>query len=266
MKQVLIRISAGLAVALVAGTAWADTDVVQAEVLPGWQMKNGHQMAALSLALEPGWKTYWRSPGQAGIPPLFDWSGSENVASVRVIWPSPEVFHTNGMQTVGYHDGVVWPLEVTPKVAGKPVHLHARVDMGVCKDICVPYVLDVAADLGNPGAADPRISRALQARPETGREAGLTTISCEVTPIADGVRLTARMGLPKQAGETVVFESGDPSIWVSEAETSRKGAMLVSATEMVADGGAPFVLNRSGVTVSVLGKGGSVEIAGCPAP
>ena len=71
----------------------------------GWQMQNGHHMAGLSLQLAPDWKTYWRAPGEAGIPPLFDWSGSTNVQSVRVHWPSPVVFHLNGMQTIGYHDG-----------------------------------------------------------------------------------------------------------------------------------------------------------------
>ena len=254
---------------LSSGPALAEipSNVVSGEVLPGWQMKNGHHMAGLSLTLAPQWKTYWRAPGQAGIPPLFDWSDSQNVASVRVHWPSPVVFHTNGLQTVGYHDGVVLPLEVVPRDARKPVHLRARVDMGVCKDVCMPFVLDVAADLAAPGAPDGRIKAALKAQPSSGAEAGLTAMSCVVDPIEDGVRITATMALPMRGGEeTVVFEASDPSIWISEAETSRKGGKLISVTEMVADSGQPFALDRSGVKVSVLGAGKSVEISGCPAP
>ena len=80
------------------------------------------------------------------------------------------------------------------------------------------------------------------------------------------MRITATMALPMRGEETVVFEASDPSIWISEAETSRKGGKLISVTEMVADSGQPFALDRSGVKVSVLGAGKSVEISGCPAP
>ena len=99
-------------------------ELLQANLLPGWRMDSGHHMAGLSLALAPGWKTYWRSPGEAGIPPEFDWSGSQNVKAVYVHWPSPVVFHTNGMQTVGYDGGVILPLEVVPEVPGQPVVLQ----------------------------------------------------------------------------------------------------------------------------------------------
>jgi DsbC/DsbD-like thiol-disulfide interchange protein len=78
-------------------------------------MENGGHMAAVELQLAPGWKTYWRSPGDAGIPPSFDWSGSENVKSVRLHWPAPEVFEANGMQTIGYHERLVLPVEITPR-------------------------------------------------------------------------------------------------------------------------------------------------------
>ncbi len=96
-------------------------EVISADLLPGWQMQNGHHMAAIELSLAPRWKTYWRSPGDAGIPPLFDWSGSQNVKSVRVLWPSPTVFHTNGLRTIGYHDQVILPIEVVALDPAKPI-------------------------------------------------------------------------------------------------------------------------------------------------
>ncbi len=267
MTYRLTSLAAILGLCACPALAGIPANVVSGEVLPGWEMQNGHRMAGLSLTLAPQWKTYWRAPGQAGIPPLFDWSGSQNVASVKVHWPSPSVFHTNGLQTVGYHDGVILPLEVVPRDVAKPVHLRARVDMGVCKDICMPFVLDVAADLAAPGVPDGRIKAALKAQPSSGADAGLTAISCVVDPIDDGVRITATMALPKRSGEeTVVFEAADPSIWVSEPQTTRQGGLLISVTDMVAGSGQPFALDRSGVTVSVLGAARSVEISGCPAP
>ena len=176
--------------------AQSQDEVLAAELLPGWQMENGHHMAGLRLQLAPSWKTYWRAPGEAGIPPLFNWSGSENVRSIRIHWPSPSVFHTNGMQTIGYHDAVVLPLEVTPRDSSLPVVLRAQVDLGVCKDICMPATIVVEAALTNPGTGGDAIRAALKSRPKSASEGGVTGLSCAVEPIADGLRVTATITMP----------------------------------------------------------------------
>lgn len=264
----MIRIAL-LAATLLASPAAATTqdDVLAATLLSGWQMENGAQMAALKLTLAPGWKTYWRSPGDAGIPPSFDWSGSVNVKSVRIHWPAPTVFHTNGMQSIGYHDQLVLPVEVTPIDPGKPMRLAAQVDLGVCDKICLPASVSLTADLAQPGAANAVIEAALGERPATATEAGVAKVACTVDPIADGLRLTATINLPDPGSdEVVVFETADPSVWVSESETTRSGNQLVAVTEMVADTGTPFALDRSSLTVTVLSNGDAIEIHGCPAP
>lgn len=246
--------------------AQSQDEVLAAELLPGWQMENGNHMAGLRLQLAPSWKTYWRAPGEAGIPPLFNWSGSENVRSIRIHWPSPSVFHTNGMQTIGYHDAVVLPLEVTPRDASLPVVLRAQVDLGVCKDICMPATIAVEAALTNPGTGGDAIRAALKSRPKSASEGGVTGLSCAVEPIADGLRVTATITMPfKGDVETVAFESRDPSVWVGQAHSARQGGALVSVVDMVTSSGAPFALDRSGVTVTVLQQGRAVEVIGCPA-
>jgi DsbC/DsbD-like thiol-disulfide interchange protein len=242
-------------------------ELLQANLLPGWRMDSGHHMAGLSFVLAPGWKTYWRSPGEAGIPPEFDWSGSQNVKAVHVHWPSPVVFHTNGMQTVGYDGGVILPLEVVPEVPGQPVVLRARVGMGICKDICMPAEVLVSADLLAPGADPGGIRAALKAQPANAAQAGVGRVACAVEPIADGLRLTATVEIAVQGGEeALVIEPADRSIWVGEAVTSRQGGTLTSVAEMVAVTGAPFALDRSGLRLTVLGGGRAVQIEGCPAP
>jgi DsbC/DsbD-like thiol-disulfide interchange protein len=259
----------GLAAAHVAAPVHATTqdDVLAATLRSGWQMDSGAHMAAVDLQLAPGWKTYWRSPGEAGIPPSFDWSGSQNVKSVRLHWPAPEVFHTNGMQTIGYHDQLLLPVEVVPLDPSKPVHLAVRVDLGVCDDICMPASLDLTSDLSAPGAPDPAINAALSQGAASAVEAGVTGVSCTVDPIKDGLRVTARVRLPDPGrAETVAFETRDPQVWVAEAVTQREGGDLVSMTELVAPSGAPFALDRSGVTLTILTSGGAVEVRGCPAP
>lgn len=260
---------AALLAVLIASPAlgFSQEDVVQASLLPGWRMENGHHMAALSLVLAPGWKTYWRSPGDAGIPPSFDWGGSENVKSVRIHWPSPEVFHTAGMRSVGYRQTLILPLEVLPVDAGAPLHLAARIDLGVCKDICMPATVDIGGGLPVPGAGDAQISAALKARPDTAQEAGLRAVTCDLAPIDDGLRLTATLDMPARGGdEAVVVETADPRIWVAEPQSRREGGRLVAVTELVGPSGAPFGLDRSGLTITVLAAGRAVEVRGCPAP
>lgn len=240
---------------------------LDATLLSGWQTETGTHMAALQLSLAPGWKTYWRAPGEAGLPPLFNWSGSENVKSVLIHWPSPTVFETNGLQSVGYHDHVTLPLEVTARDPSKPLRLTAQIDLGICRDICLPASVHLSTDLISPGHPDTAISAALALRPDTAKEAGLGAISCAVEPIADGLRITAVMSLPRQGAlETVMFEPSQPDIWVAKAITRRDAGQLTAVTEMVAPTGAPFALERSKLTLTVLADGKSVEIRGCPAP
>ncbi len=267
-----LLLSSALAFALAAAVAapvaaQTQDELLTAQLRPGWQMQSGRYMAALDLTLTEGWKTYWRAPGDAGIPPVFDWAGSSNVASVRVHWPSPAVFHTNGLQTIGYHDAVILPIEVTAIDPAQPVDLQVHVAMGICKDICMPAEVSLETLLDGVGQPDPVIRAALAARPETADEAGLTAISCEVVPIDDGLRVTARIDLAERGGtETVVVETADPAVWVSEAESTRQGTVLTAVADLVPGSGAPFALNRAGVVVTVLGTGRSVEIKGCPAP
>lgn len=95
-------------------------------------------LAGLDLQLADGWKTYWKQPGDSGIPPSFDWSASENVAGVELRWPAPERFDAPGDITFGYGNGVLWPLRVVPEDASLPVTLRLSMYYGICSDICVP--------------------------------------------------------------------------------------------------------------------------------
>jgi DsbC/DsbD-like thiol-disulfide interchange protein len=246
----------------------AEAPVVTGGIRQGWQTDTGKRIAGVEFRLAPGWKTYWRAPGDAGIPPSFDWSGSENVAHARILWPRPIVFETNGLRSIGYHGDVVLPVEVTPRDPSRPVHLRAMVDLGVCRDVCVPAHLSLDAPLSGAGAPDAMIRAALADRPATAAEAGLSGLSCTVTPIRDGLRIQAAMTLPPQGGadETVVIEPPHPAIWASEAQVTRNGNRLVAVADLVDTTGAPFALDRSALTVTVLGTQGAVEHRGCPAP
>lgn len=255
--------------ALLASPALAQSqeDILGAALLPGWQMEGGNCMVALHLTLAPDWKTYWRAPGDAGIPPQFDWSGSRNLKSVILHWPSPQVITLDGMQSIGYLHDLVLPMEIVAVDPARPVEVNLHMALGVCKDICIPAAFALTGVLDGPGGSDALIATALDNRPRTAAEAGLTDIGCAVTPNPDGLRIAAQIGLPRQGdAETVVFETADKTVWVAQASADRQGNTLTAETDLVPQSGAPFALDRSGVTVTVIAQGHSVEIKGCPAP
>ncbi|MGL6210406.1 MAG: protein-disulfide reductase DsbD domain-containing protein [Paracoccaceae bacterium] len=247
--------------------AFTQDDVLAATLLPGWRTADGTHIAALSLTLAPGWKTYWRSPGEAGIPPVLDFEGSSNFGTARLHWPSPVVFDVNGLQTIGYHDRLILPIEVKPQQPGQPIEMQLNVDLGVCRDICLPAHLSLTATLPAEGKPDPLIRAALASRPHKARDAGLTAIHCAASPISDGLTISTTITMPALGGrEAVILEPADGAIWVSQSDTTRSGATLTSVTDLVPPNGAPFALDRSTLRVTVVSEQGAVEVTGCPAP
>jgi DsbC/DsbD-like thiol-disulfide interchange protein len=100
---------------------------------------NAPPRAGVEIRLKAGWKTYWRYPGDAGVPPRFDWSGSENVAAIEVKWPAPERFvDESGAKSIGYYGDIVFPLVVRPADPARPVRLKLKLDFAVCDKLCVP--------------------------------------------------------------------------------------------------------------------------------
>ncbi|MBP1806598.1 protein-disulfide reductase DsbD domain-containing protein [Rubellimicrobium aerolatum] len=238
-------------------------DLVRLEVLPGWRSGEGRHMAALRLTLAPGWKTYWRAPGPAGLAPLLDVAASTGIASAEARWPVPEVFDFKGARSIGYHDGVTIPLDLA--LDGGPARLAGEIEIGVCNDICVPVRLTFAADLSDGGRRDPAIAAALVDQPLTPEEAGARA-TCAAAPARDGLGLTVRLSLPPLGpDESVVIESADPGLWLSEADASREGGTLVATAEAVARDGGPPALDRSALRITVLGDGRAVDIRGCQA-
>ncbi len=260
----MVRSLLVLVLCLSAGLARAESPAAEFSLLPGWRTEDGDHIAAIRIDLGPGWKTYWRRPGEAGIPPEFDWSGSENVADIRVHWPVPEVFRQAGLRSVGYRGGVVLPVEIVPALPDAPVRLTLTAVFGVCRDICMPVTGTARAELlPKDGRADARILSALADRPLTASEAG-ARIDCEVTLTGDGAILTTRIAVPPLGeSEEVVFEPADTSLWISPPESRRDAGTLVSRARIEATGGTPLVLDRSALVTTVLGRSGALEMHGC---
>ena len=108
----------------------------------------------LQLRLPQGWKTYWRSPGDAGLPARIDWKGSQNLAEATMRWPIPERFSLFGLESYGYEHEVVLPIDARPATPGAAMTINATVDWLVCKEICVPLTAELRLALP-AGAAQP---------------------------------------------------------------------------------------------------------------
>jgi len=96
-------------------------------------------LGGIAVQLDPGWKTYWRTSGDSGVPPRFDFSKSDNIEAVTVLWPAPTKFDDGaGGTSLGYHDQIVLPLRIVAKNADKPATLRANISYAVCEKICIP--------------------------------------------------------------------------------------------------------------------------------
>lgn len=265
MSSAMIRaLTFCLAAVLALAAPALASEPVQAELRPGWRLPDGDHMAALHLTLAPGWKTYWRAPGDAGIPPVFDWRGSRNTSSVEVLWPTPRVFWQSGMRSVGYKTELVLPLRITPKGDGE-IRLKTEMQLGLCNDICLPHTLRIDATLpATTGQPDPMIASALASAPFTEAEASVKQVRCAVSPAGNGLALRAEIDMPGAGGtEETVIESGQPALWVAEPRTHRENGTLVTETRLMHMEGKPFMLDRSRLRITVLGSSHAVDIHGC---
>jgi DsbC/DsbD-like thiol-disulfide interchange protein len=238
-------------------------DVVQVSLIEGWRMENGRHMAGIRIALAPGWKTYWRAPGEGGVPTVLSLRSANGIEGMAIHWPRPEVFFTNGIRSIGYQDDVVLPVEFAVAEDGA-LTLEGRLDLGVCLDVCMPVTLDLSGALLPDTARDSDIGLALSDRPLTAGEAGAGAVQCAVEPISDGLRVTVTATVPPTGNdETLVVEHRDPQIWVSEAATRREGDIVTGVADVVPADHGPFALNRSDLRITVIGTQMAVELDNC---
>ncbi|WP_282120076.1 protein-disulfide reductase DsbD domain-containing protein [Ruegeria atlantica] len=265
VKNVLPAIAITFGLALPA-TAQVNGPVAELDILDGGRTAKGTYLSAVRVTLQDGWKTYWRAPGDAGIPPEFNWNRSDNVGDVSITWPAPDVFDQNGLQSIGYENQLVLPVEITPKNPARPVRLQGTMDLGVCKDVCIPEQLKFDHTLDAQAGRNPTIAAALAQRPFSEREANVALASCHLSPTADGMRIEARVTMPSAGGrEVAVIEPGNPALWASQTETTRTGNTLIATSEVINASGGPFALDRSEIRITVLGANHAVDIRGCSA-
>lgn len=139
--------------------AWQGTEEAAARLISDRNALDaeGRVWLGVHIRLKPGWKTYWRNPGESGAPPLLNWQGSQNLAATDVQWPAPIRFSAFGFDSFGYHDEVVLPVLLQAAAPGKPLTARLTMDYMVCKNVCVPMHVKWALEL-KPGRNQPSSS------------------------------------------------------------------------------------------------------------
>jgi DsbC/DsbD-like thiol-disulfide interchange protein len=195
----------------------------------------GLLLAGVEITLDPGFKTYWRDPGESGLPPRFEWSGSSNAARVEVQWPAPERSEDAGGVANGYHDRVIFPVLSGPKDPTRPVSLAVQIDYGVCKDICIPAHAELTLTLSGQGdrpALQPWLDR-VPRRQDLADPAALSVVAVE--PVAgDKPSFAVQVRAPEGSSPTL-FAEGPDNWYLSTSSVLKDGRFLVKVEEKPKD-------------------------------
>jgi suppressor for copper-sensitivity B len=200
-------------------TPWDSTDVSDIRLISAQDaLGNGTVSLGLQIRLAPTWKTYWRTPGEAGFPPRIYWSGSTNLDSVEMAWPAPTRFLEIGdLVTHGYMNEVVFPLAVRATDPALPLVLHAVVDYPVCQEICYPFqatfTLEIPTGAATPTAHGADIARFLARVPGPPRPGQPSIVSIEAAGSGPDQILRIRAQAPGGFSDPDIFVEGPPAFY-----------------------------------------------------
>jgi suppressor for copper-sensitivity B len=206
------------------GGAWAESAHAKVRLVSALPATRAAQQVPLGLeiVLAPGWKTYWRSPGEGGLPPRFDWAGSVNLAKIDVDWPAPKRFEVGGIESIGYAERVILPLAATLARPGEPLALRLALQYAVCREICM--LVDARLSLDLPSQAPPGSDNSTEAEaiarfqarvPRPGAELGWSVAAVGRKEIGEGAGRRevvvidfAAAGAPFAAPELLIERTG----------------------------------------------------------
>ena len=213
------------AVVAAVASPWDQTDVSEVRIVSAAEAVGEGDTVRLGLQfrLDPGWKIYWRSPGDAGLPPMPDFEGSANLASVDMEWPAPERFlELGGLETVGYKNGTLFPLTVRLERPGEALSLRAVIDYQACEKICIPFTATVELDLpAGPAEATPfarLIDRYAAKVPGAPAAAGIELVQAGVIAEGGVEVLEVRLRANEAFAAPILLIEGDRGVLYPRAE------------------------------------------------
>ena len=186
---------------------------------------NGHIRAGLQIEPKPGWITYWREPGNNGIPPQITVAPQSGVTLDAISYPVPKLISNGKVEDIGYDAPVTLPLSLTASKAG-PVLFDATAFIGICKDICIPFQAQFSLKIGAAAISRPQEEMILQsasARLPEAPSADFEIMAYAMSP--DLKQLSLKITLPEDGSGTpdiiVTGPSGDA--FTKQMNTARGG-------------------------------------------
>ncbi len=244
------------------------------EVLAGWrkQTEDGFRhYIGLKIELQDGWKTYWRSPGETGLPPSFNWISASNAATPIVHFPQPKLLidESSGATILGYEHSVVFPIEIPVREPASHASIAGQMDYGVCREVCLPESFRFSAELpASDIVSIDEIVAALNAAPKqiNAAEAGLKFL-CALRPLKDNAfSVSAQLGAGVSDTESVaaVFEYPDPLVWFSDPVSGVSSDRLMQFdSTMVYFGDHLPAFDRSQLSLTIVTPDAATSFTGC---
>ncbi len=229
-----VMLLSSAAMAHAAMSDWVDNQGGRMRLVALAPDAEGHIRAALQIEPEPGWITYWREPGQGGIPPQITPAPGSGVTLEKTGYPIPKPISVGPIQEIGYDAPVTLPLDL--RVTGKaPEKLELNAFIGLCKDICIPFQADLSVPLPADEQPTSHELALLDAAKALLPEAPSSDFSVESHSIsADARSLSLRLKLPDASGKAPAIYVTGPSgyIFFQQANAKREGPTFSTEIEI----------------------------------
>jgi DsbC/DsbD-like thiol-disulfide interchange protein len=212
-----IALAGACAAAITSQSPWVSSTESKVRLVSGAVTLDGKPslIAGVQLRMDGGWKTYWRNPGDSGVPPSFDFAGSKNLKQADVLFPAPHRFADANGTAIGYDDEVTFPVKIAPERDGEPIELRLALSYGLCKTLCVPNDVSLGLELPADAASHPGDAALLEASlarvPKTLGPDGFPRIET-VTANLDGSRpeiLVDAVFAPDATGTDLFIDGGE---------------------------------------------------------
>ena len=266
MKKIMILLV--LLFNIVGSSVFSQSPIIglkSVDIIRGWRQSDDIHIAAINIKLEDGWKTYWRVPGIGGIAPILNWDKSKNIKNISQIWPTPNIYNEYGLQTIGYKDELLLPLQIQPIDKKQPIHLSITIDFGICSDVCVPIQTAVEERLPERTSIGKKnILDTLEKAILSGKKSPFKIVKCNIIPIKDGFEVNAFFeGLTSFDKDTlgVVEYPVKQNGWINQ-KASLISSNQLSVHAIVYNKSIHFI-DRSDLTLTIFTKNKAFEFDGC---
>ena len=174
------------------------------------------ELGFIELQLEPGWKTYWRTPGDSGVAPAFDWADASNIAKTTAYYPAPHRIADQGGEAIGYHTSVIFPVHILRRDPNSATHAAVTASFGICKNICIPVEVKLDGACYDQGMS-PAIAMAVEVVPRApgqARDSDPKLMAVGGSVAGTSPRLTVDVDFGTKATDTDLFIEAPEGLYV----------------------------------------------------